>query len=192
MAKASKRKLIDGIRNKQEDVNNDRKFIQTFVGNEGVLSCNNCGKLFNRQAVLRVHLTSCKFKKMYTCNTIPEKKNRVSQNNGLPVKSTIQKSGILVRKDYCKKLNCDSVSFKSSLTNQIVRDNSFSEQSSLKRINKWKNVLQKLQTRNNELETSEKATLNRIEFKQEKKNFNMEKEIEEKKKALKEMIVKKL
>ncbi|EEB14868.1 hypothetical protein Phum_PHUM332850 [Pediculus humanus corporis] len=109
LAKASKRKLIDGIRNKQEDVNNDRKFIQTFVGNEGVLSCNNCGKLFNRQAVLRVHLTSCKFKKMYTCNTIPEKKNRVSQNNGLPVKSTIQKSGILVRKDYCKKLNCDSV-----------------------------------------------------------------------------------
>lgn len=157
LAKASKRKLVDN--NPKVDEGADGKTHRLSPNLEGVLNCKICGKLFNRQAVLRVHLTSCKERESSNGKCSSSKATDQTNSvfpiaNSFSVKPAQQKSGILVRRDYCKKLN-KAVNYTSTVKNPIVENHLYKEHS-LKRINKWRTVLQKLQKKN-DLEVTEKS-----------------------------------
>lgn len=155
LAKASKRKLVDS-NSKLEEVNGTGKIERLNAIADGVLHCGICGKLFSRQAVLRVHLTSCREREISSEKTCSPVRAQVP-NHKLPLQAVAavsvvpetqvqQKSGILVRRDYCKKLN-SGTSFEPAVKNTVV-ESQLCKEHSLKRVNKWRTVLQKLQSKN--------------------------------------------
>lgn len=133
----------------------DKKHETARVDSEIDLNCKSCGKVFSRQAVLRVHLSSCKKKKLSSneklCDPLlTENGIRTSfpLSNDPGSQQLPKKSGILVRKDYNKKLNCNSKNFSSTAKNS-VEENSSCKRHSVKRIDKWRTVLQRLQSKRN-------------------------------------------
>ncbi|KAL0275671.1 UNVERIFIED_CONTAM: hypothetical protein PYX00_003460 [Menopon gallinae] len=159
-SKARKRKLLQAspkvIANSHDDPRKSKREADDWINNfEGALRCISCGKLFNRRAVLSVHSAACRKRAALLNSSTNQPTNKVkntSQTLKPPVKvipirnskpvipKQLPKSGILVRKDYCKTINTVEKPLNSSLLTEADKDCSW-EAKSWKPINRVESYL---------------------------------------------------